>query len=175
MPQFTIQEVNVTSTTKGRNSYETAEVVYTTSRGENKTKKVLSFSNPAVFKTVKGLKQGDEVEVGYTEGDQYYNWTSCKVVGDVVAAAGNAKAAGAPVRVAGSNYETPEERKMRQLYIIKQSSINNAIEFYKHPKFVKSDVTTGDILGVAQEFIDFVYGVPDLFDQENDLPMGTEA
>lgn len=173
MPQFTIQEVNVTSTTKGRNTYETAEVVYTTGRGEQKTKKVMSFSNPAVFKTVKTLKQGDEVEVAYTEGDQYYSWSSVKLVGGADVVAQNASAGkvvpGAPVRVAGSNYETAEERKIKQLYIIKQSAINAAVASLTPG--AKASLDLGAVLERAQDYVDFVYGTEDLFDKPNDLPM----
>lgn len=74
-----IQEVTVSTVTKGRNSYQVAEVVYSNDRGENKTKKIMSFSNPAVFAVVsKGAKGWHDTE---SDGAPYYNWTSIKPAG----------------------------------------------------------------------------------------------
>lgn len=51
-----------------------------------------------------------------------------------------------------STYETPEERAKKQLYIIRQSSINQAIE-YKGQK-----ASIEDIIKVAKQFEAHVYG-----------------
>lgn len=157
MPQVTIQDVRIETVTKGRNSYQVATVVHTTPRGETKEKKVMSFSNPAVFAVVSKAQSGEVYDVGYTPGDQYYNWATIKIMdasGEAPAASTGGKAAPAGGKVSASTYETAEERKIKQMYIIKQSSITNAIARagqYPDPNAV-------DILSLAQQFVDFVYG-----------------
>jgi hypothetical protein len=149
-----IQDVTVSTVTKGRNSYQVAEVVYSNDRGENKTKKIMSFSNPAVFAVVsKGAKGWHDTE---SDGAPYYNWTSIKPAGgdDQQAAPAAAKSG-----VVKSTYETAEERKVKQLYIIRQSSISNAIDYLKAVhKEDEPAWNVNDVLNVAQEFVDFVYG-----------------
>jgi len=173
MPQFTIQDVRTDTVTKGRNSYQVATVVHTTGRGETKEKKVMSFSNPAVFATVSKAQAGDVVQVEYTEGDQYYNWAKVtKVVGDEAPASGSGgKAAPAAGKVV-STYETAEERKIKQLYIIKQSSIGHALEYFKYRG--EEDLRVASVLEVAQEFVDYVYGTNEtlaqgLDEMDNDI------
>jgi hypothetical protein len=80
MAQYTIQSVDITVENKGKNTWNIANVKYD-SKGESKTKKVVSFKNPEVFNTVKALKEGDVVEVSFTPGDEYYNWSGVKVLG----------------------------------------------------------------------------------------------
>jgi hypothetical protein len=146
-----IQEVTVSTVTKGRNSYQVAEVVYTNDRGENKTKKIMSFSNPAVFAVVsKGAKGWHDTE---SDGAPYYNWTSIKPAGNDDQQAAPAAAKSGVVK---STYETAEERKVKQLYIIRQSSISNAIDYFKLNPGAET-VAVSEVLDIAQEFVDFVY------------------
>ncbi len=162
MPQFTIQDVRVETVTKGRNSYQVATVVHTTGRGETKEKKVMSFSNPAVFAIVSKAQSGDVVDVEYTAGDQYYNWAKVTKASNEAAPAASGKAAPAAGKVV-STYETAEERKIKQLYIIKQSSIGHALEYLKLTQ--QNDFGVEDTLKIAQEFVDYVYGTNETLSQ----------
>lgn len=155
MPLVTIQDVTVSEVKNGRNAYQIANVVYTAANGENKEKKVMSFANPAVFSVVSKASSGSQFNVGYKEGDQYYNWVSIEAVGDSVAPKATPMSPGAKQVV--STYETADERKIKQLYIIRQSSISNALEFYKLNS-PKGGISRDDVLNTAQEFVDFVYG-----------------
>lgn len=166
MPQVTIQDVRVETVTKGRNSYQVATVVHTTPRGETKEKKVMSFSNPAVFAVVSKATSGQSFEVGYTPGDQYYNWATITPLGDASSpakASTGGTAAPAGGKVAVSTYETAEERKIKQLYIVKQSSIANALEYLK----LKDDKEFGvsDVLEIAQDFVDYIYGTNETLEE----------
>lgn len=158
MSNITIQEVTVETITKGRNSYNVATVVHTTDRGDNKTKKVMSFANPAVFNAIKDAKQGEVFEVAFTPGDQFFNWASAKPVGTATAAPKTATGG----KVVGSTYETPDERKIKQLYIIRQSSISNAIELLSVG--AKTPPKVDEVLDIAQHFVDFVYGTNETVD-----------
>lgn len=62
----------------------------------------------------------------------------------------------APTPAPRSNFETPEERAQRQVYIIRQSSISSAISALSigakaHPKI-------DEVLDVAKQFEAFVFG-----------------
>lgn len=148
--QVTLKDLAIEDVAKGRSKYQKATVTYTTAGGETRTQSIMSFANPEVFKTIQTFKTGDVVDVTLTKNDAgYVNWAK-------VVLAGAAKAA-APAggKVVGSNYETPDERKLRQMYIIKQSSIANAIDYFKARNQTEFDINM--LLGVAQDFVDFVY------------------
>lgn len=162
----TIQEVNVERVKTGKTPYEKAVIKYSYD-GNSRSQTLLSFSNPAVFKQVKEMQAGENYDVTVTKNDQGYNtWAAVKPA--------TAPVPGKPasVTVPKSNYETPEERKLRQLYIIRQSSIANAIDFLKFAATPET-VDVARVLDVAQDFVDFVYSpveTSDIFEQDNDLP-----
>lgn len=158
MSVITIQEVNKEFKTKGKGKWSELQVTYT-DNGKNFSKKIMSFQNPAVFEALQDAKQGDLFDVTVTKDGEYYNWSSAKKVDKEVVAAGAAPNPPSSGRVLGSNYETADERKLKQLYIIKQSSISNAIEFAKMRTPEEEPYTPGDILTLAQQFVDFVYSV----------------
>lgn len=157
MSQITIQEVNTEFVKKGRTGYTKATVIYTDEKGENRNKQLMSFANPAVFDAVKDAVAGDKYEIKAVKEGDYWNWAAAtKVSADSAPGAAKAPSGG---KVVGSNYETADERKVKQLYIIKQSSIANAIEFVKYSQRDGVEpYTVGDILDIAQQFVDFVYG-----------------
>lgn len=157
MALITVQDVSVEEVKKGRNSYQVAVVVYTNNKGENKEKKVVSFSNPAVFATVKDAKSGSKWEVEYAKDDPYFNWAKISPVVEDANGFPTVQGKTGPTggKVTGSNYETSEERAKRQLMIVRQSSISNALEYFKNTNYTTFGVT--DVLGIAQEFVDFVY------------------
>ena len=163
MSIITIQEVNKEFKTKGKGKWSELQVTYT-DNGKNFQKKILSFQNPAVFEALQDAKQGDIYDVTVTKDGEYYNWSSAKKV-DKDAASNAAPAAPSSGRVLGSNYETADERRLKQLYIIKQSSISNAIEFAKMRTPEEEPYTPGDIPTLAQQFVDFVYGVEEIVDE----------
>lgn len=163
---ITVQEVTNEFVSKGKNGYNKLTVVYS-SNGKNSTKMLMSFTNPAVFATMKDATSGSNWEVDVKKNGEYWEWVAVKPAGGEATPAAN-KAAPAAGRVVGSNYETPEERKQRQLYIIKQSSISNAIETLAPGS--KTPLNPDDVIKLAQRYVDWVYGTQDLFEQPSDLP-----
>lgn len=148
---ITLKEVVVETQTKGKNRWQTATVAYEFN-GEHRTQKMMSFSNPDVFKTIQEFQPDDKLDVTVTKNDQGYNqWAKVEKVSEAPAKAATAATGGT---YKGSTYETPEERKIKQLYIIRQSSISNAISF------LGQDVPVELILETAQKFVDFVYDNP---------------
>lgn len=171
--QITIQEVTVEKVAKGKQGYEVATVVYT-DKGKNATKKIPSFAQPSVFVEVKNATPGSVWEVDLKKEGDYWNWVAIKPANsDAAPARTTGYVAAAPTggKVTGSNYETPDERRIKQMYIIKQSSISNAIDYYKMN--CVNEVSVSSVLETAQQFVDFVYGTgakSDIFNEPNDIP-----
>jgi hypothetical protein len=146
-------------TAKG--SYQKMTVVYKTDRDETKTKTVMSFSNPAVYDAIKRLNAGDSVEVAYVEGDKFYNWASVKAATGSVESPAKQMASNTPART--STYETPEERAKKQVYIIKQSCLAQAVA-------TEQGKDVDAILKIADQFVEWVLDDgKDLFKEPNDL------
>jgi hypothetical protein len=165
-----IAEVNIEKVVNGRNRYEKAAVVYSFN-GQNRTQNIMSFTNPAVFAKVQTMKPGEEYNVEVTKNDAGYNqWASIEAVGGASAPDSAKSSPGSPARATVSTYETADERKIKQLYIVKQSSINAAISTLSVGS--KTALKVEDVLQTAQQYVDFVYGnhdEKDLFTQDNEL------
>lgn len=155
--QFKISEVTVETINKGNRPYSIANVVYTFN-GQARSHKVLSFSNPQVFDIVKGLSPGTLVEVDVTKNAQGYNqWAKVEIAGELPVTKAAAPAA-TNVQVK-SNYETADERAKKQLMIVRQSSISNAIA-----RAAQLENPAGvDIISLARDYVDFVYGNDEQF------------
>jgi hypothetical protein len=151
--RVTIQEVTVESVSKGRANYEVATVVYITSSGDTRTQKIMSFANPQVFKDVQTLSKGQEVEVTLVKDARgYTNWSKISTETAKSPASETPTASSRPQ----SNYETREERAARQVYIIRQSSLERAIQLLSIGAKVPPDVN--DVLNLATVFTDYVTG-----------------
>lgn len=150
--QIQIEVIAVDDVNKGK--YNVAEVTFKQD-GKTKDKKVMSFGSQAsAYAKIKTAKKGEVYNVEITKNDNgYWDWIDVQpssAGGDSgsVPNKGNA----APAR---GNYETPEERFQRQVYIIRQSSLTNAIAHLNH---VKKAYDVTEILTTARTFEEFVFG-----------------
>ena len=122
-----------TNTNRNGRQYQTIEVTYKDESGRVTNKKLMSFANPDVFRTAQTWEKGDEVNLATEKDDNgYWQWTRVLADGEAAPAPTNTSAvqsstAAKPTRVTGSNYETKEERALRQLMIVRQSSLSNAV------------------------------------------------
>jgi len=170
-----IVEVNIEEVRQGKNKYDKAAVVYSFN-GQNRTQNIMSFSNPAIFAKVRDMKVGQEYNVEVTKNDKGYNqWAAI----ESVAASTSDTAKSVPTRTNVSTYETAQERAIKQLYIVRQSSISSALEYLKNTQ-PNGEYGVSDVLDVAQSYVDFVFNQPskelgqessNLMDLENDLSM----
>ena len=109
--------------------------------GVGKTKDVINI--------LKEAKENDIYDIELEKKGEYYNWVGAtKAVAQ--AAAEQAKSS----YQTKSTYETPEERAKKQVYIVRQSSITNAIE-YLNDQSKKFSVS--EVLDVAEQFVQFVF------------------
>ena len=178
MKQFQIEVVSVTPpvfTKTARGGYNTLEVAYKQD-GKVTGKKLLDFVTKATYDVLVNAKAG---EVYFIEAEKnekgYIDWLAASPVDVTNVVAETAVAGSAPAtlakssavptargRVVGNTYETPEERFTNRAAIIRQSTLNMAIEL------LGSDPTTtlAQIATTARQFEDHVY---------TDLPARAES
>jgi len=158
-----VSSLNTHSAKNGR-QYQSIEIMYKNDAGQAQNKKLMSFANPAVFKAAQTWQKGDTVHVS-TEKDAngYWQWTAVgNDAADVTdkrdgnAAQGSTQAASsAPTRVSGSNYETKDERAARQVMIVRQSSLSNAVSTLA---IEGSKATANDVISLAKLYEGYVLG-----------------
>jgi len=171
--QITVIDVGQPNThaTKNGRSYQSMEVTYKNDSGQVQSKKLMSFSNPDVFKQAKDWQKGDTVDINTQKDDNgYWQWISIGADAIAQASSSTSNTSSKTTRVTGSNYETKEERAQRQVMIVRQSSISSAISALtaegKRP-------SVADILGMAKEFENYVMDNPSvtLETMEDDIPL----
>lgn len=147
--KFKIKVLDIKNENKGKYSILTIDYK---DLGQDKTstKKVVSFAHPEVYDTLKSAARDQFFEVIAEKGEKYWEWVA------VSASDGSNSTTEAPTQnshvTAGykSNYETPEERQKKQLYIIRQSCLSNAVNT------LTSNVDPVNVKITAQDYIDFV-------------------
>jgi hypothetical protein len=173
-----------THTAKNGRQYQSIEIMYKNDQGQAQSKKLMSFSNPAVFKASQNWNKGDVIYVS-TEKDisGYWQWTavgsedsvSDKRPDDEPATQGTA--AKSATRVSGSNYETKDERAARQVMIVRQSSLSNAVATLalRDPMTQGNPASANDVINLAKLYEGFVLGkssnAPEITDEPNDIPI----
>ena len=129
---FNINVLSTTIETKptAKGSYQVVEVAFKNlGSGKVESKKIMSFTDKAVFSAVSSAKAGDVFTITSEKNEKtgYWDWTNVQQAAPgATTPSPSAPAGKAPVQVK-STYETPEERAKKQVFIIKQSSLNNAI------------------------------------------------
>lgn len=151
-----IEVLSVSVEDKGK--YKMMEVAYK-SDGKVTSKKIMSFGNAAdVFKRLLTSKPGDSFSVKSEKNEKgYWDWISISDgTTEGVSAAAPSRAANASPK---STYETAEERANRQVLIVRQSSLSNAVDYLAlNTKKVPS---VQEVVEVAKYFEDYVFGRKD--------------
>lgn len=159
--QISVISTSIETKPTQKGSYQQLEVVYKnlTYQGKVESKKLMSFgANASAFKALSAATPGSSYDITVTKNPQGYNdWTA---VAPASGPAPAAESAGKPQTTSSprSTYETPEERAQRQVFIIRQSSLTNAIATLSvGAKAVKPD----DVIALATKYTNFVTGVKD--------------
>jgi len=170
----------VTTVPTAKGSYQVCELAFKNKTFQDKVegKKIMSFAEKEAFTTLSTAPMGSVFTVVRVKDDKgYWKWQTVTAGAN----AGAAAQAAAPTTTGASmanaspksTYETADERAARQIMIVRQSSISNAIALLKTEKHTP---TTEDILVVAKQFEDFVFGKKALdsdpfSDLDEDLPL----
>lgn len=158
---------------KNGNSYAFLEVTCKQD-GKAKVQKIMPFGNSKeIFEVLSSAVKGEWYDVDIEKQGDYWQWVKV-VKGSMEQQPVESVAEGhsGTRPVARSNFETPEERARRQILIVRQSSLSNAIEFLKHNK---KAFTIEDLFQTAENLVGFVNGVvptePASMDNlEDDIP-----
>lgn len=122
--------------------------------------------NAALKNGLSQLEKGDNFVAKQEKKDGYWNWTSI--------AKGQEPAVVSKAPTSGGNWETAEERKNKQVYIVRQSNITAALKLLELHGNKKA--TTRDVISLAQEFETYVFDkapkdVTNIEDMEDDIPV----
>lgn len=125
--------------------------------------------NAALKNGLSQLEKGDNFVAKQEKKDGYWNWTSVAKGQELTAAKVESKAP-----ASGGNWETAEERKNKQVYIVRQSNITAALKLLELHGNKKA--TTRDVISLAQEFEAYVFDkapkdVTNIEDMEDDIPV----
>ena len=147
-----IAEPSITKVNNSKGGYRSLEVPFK-DNGKVSGKKINDIYQKDIFDSVASFKRGDRVEVGLekeegSDGREYWQWRQVRKLdagtsADASPAQGGVStdvgsgpvndretsAVPAKGRVTGSNYETPEERALKQVLIVRQSSIEQANKY----------------------------------------------
>jgi len=116
-----------TKTATGGKSHLAMDVVYKDSNGQSRSKTLRDFANPALFKAIQGLNEGDTFYVEVEKNAKgYWEWlkVSTEPLEKPAAAGGGGNTR--PATKSTGTYETPQERGRKQVFIIRQSSFDRA-------------------------------------------------
>lgn len=175
-------QVNVQVPKKGGGSYPGCILTYRDKDGKAAEQAFHENAfkyNAPMLEALKDLSSGDTFVMEKEKKGDFWNVLSItKTTGMTnaivipVAASSPAKPAG---KVVGSNYETPEERAKKQVYIVRQSSITAALSYFTLNKTAKA--STEDILAVAKEFEKYVFAMEEvdpvekIVNMDDDIPV----
>lgn len=118
--------------------------------------------NKGLLTQLSNLSSGDEISINKEKDGEFWKILSIDKVPTgssnatttIMQPASKVPASPSP----RSNYETPEERAQRQVYIIRQSSLATAVNFYNHDGFKKAAPDPETIIAIAKEFENYVMG-----------------
>lgn len=172
-----IQILNVTATNPTNSAgkpYSKLEIAFKnlTFQGKVEGKQLMGFgATKAAHDTLINAQPGETFEIEVKKNDRGYNdWVNAVKPNGAAPAPTNVSTAYAPnsaypPKAPGtqtttaspkSTYETPEERAKKQVYIVRQSSLSNAIDLLSVGSKASPDVDK--VLEVASRFESFVFG-----------------
>jgi hypothetical protein len=154
-----------TQTDKNGKPMQVLEVAYKnlTFQGKVESKKLFDFGVQAnTFKSLVTARPSDVYEVEVVKNKAGYNdWVkvtkgSATTVGEQGASKATGGLTNAPSVPAKGGWETPDERAKKQIYIVRQSSLSNAVATLTVGR--KSEVKPEDVIELAKRYEDFVFG-----------------
>lgn len=167
--QVKLLDVKTEYVKTARGGYSKAQVAYDAGNGV-KSHNIMDFANKQVYAVVVAAKTGDMFDVVTRKNDKGYDeWASItpSAPGSSVSSA-PAGTPSAPSRASGSNYETKEERALRQRLIVRQSSLSAAVATLSTGS--KTALNPDEVMALAERYNSFVFAAPTLFEQPNDPP-----
>lgn len=164
--KITIVSVQVETKPTAKGSYQVAVVAYKNEQGKIEGKNVMSFGAAAnTFKTLSQASAGEVYNVTAVKNDKgYWDWTAAERTTAEAAAKQTTSVQSTGNAAPKGNWETPTERAQRQVYIVRQSSLANAVSVLTIG--AKTPPTTEAIIALAKQFENHVFDTVALVEQE---------
>ena len=152
-------------------SFSQIEVNYL-SNGRAGKRQIMSFNPNNVYDTLMAATEGQEFEITTKQDGEYTNWDTATPVAASAKAdtAESTTSTGKPAKGATafkSTYETPEERAKKQVYIVRQSSIAQAVAFIAQTE--GGEPSVADVLNVAKQFENYVFANTEVEEVEDQV------
>jgi hypothetical protein len=155
MSQITILKVEKEVSPKG---YTVTNVSYKNAEGKVKGMKVFPFKEQAaVAASFADASPGDVYEAAFRKNDKdFWEFAPTPTKTGATEKTVSTQAAGASGGTTRSNWETSEERAARQVMIVRQSSLERALQYFELTGHKKADLS--EVIALATRFVDFVMG-----------------
>jgi hypothetical protein len=171
--QFQIEIINVQATTKPtkNGSYVQLDVAYKKlADGKIEGKKIMSFANKDAYGVLSKATNGNQFTVTSEKEGEFWQWIA-------VTPLSASQTTEAPTKTSNgfvspkSTYETSEERAKRQVLIVRQSSLSNAVNTLKTDK---KELDPDLVMALAGRYNQWVFQeeTPDMnfADMQDDVP-----
>jgi len=175
--QLQIEIINVKQETKptAKGSYEQLDVAYKRlDNGKIEGKKIMSFTNKEVFAILAKASNGSQLTVTSERNEKsgYWDWIGVQATTGGTTTSNPTPSKGVTASPK-STYETPEERAARQVMIVRQSSLAQAVATLT-VNAGKDKLQVEDILKLADQYVSWVMQkdepMPDFADMGDDIP-----
>lgn len=149
---LSVGEETSKKSTKG--FYKVFNLSYLTD-GKSRSKDIPNFDK-ATYETLKNSHEGDEFDVTLVKNGEFTNWGG---VEKAVASSNSESSTSGGATRRSSTYETSEERAARQVFIIRQSSLSNAIATLS--TCVGEAVDPQEVIVLAEQYTQYVLNGPE--------------
>ena len=149
-------DLNATITKASGGTYKGAEIVFKDANGKVQTKNIhengLKYA-PAVKNGLESLEPGDNFTVEMEKKDDFWTWISIKKGIEQEEKQNTTLQQSTTTK--STSWETAEERAARQKFIVRQSSLTNAVAFLVLQG--RTHATEEDVLETATTFYNWVF------------------
>ena len=148
--------------------YKVCELGYKTEDGKVKGMKIFGFGDyKEVFDVAAKATNGDVLEANFRQNDKgFWEFNELTNTGERMAETAETKASGKSTTgammgaSARGNWETSDERAARQVMIVRQSSLSNAIAMVAANNPKGAGVQADVVIGIAKVFEEYVLDKP---------------
>jgi len=150
--QITVLSVSKTQhMTKANKPYFQLEVAYKGEDGQVKGKKLMPFgSSKPAFDALVAAQSGEAWDISLVKEGEYWTWTAAKKSDGTTSAPSTSSST--PQTTQSSSYQGAKGNMDTQRYIVRQSSLSNAINLKG------SKASVDEVIAVAKQFEAFVFG-----------------
>jgi len=171
---MTVEIIDVTKSEEpkkvGKGKNKVLTITYKSDDGKVEAKKLFDWATKTeVWEILDNAQKGSVLNVEKEKNDKgYWDWMAVHRQDGPMKTSEGSPARPAPTK---PTYETPDERALKQVMIVRQSSISSAVNYLVGATKVTKETgfTPQHVIDVAKQFESYVMG-NSIYDLENDIP-----